>query len=85
VQLASGRDPARLPDQFRRLASRHREVFEGLNGFVAEEPDRARLLVGPFANARDAETFAEDLAAADIAASQWTSAPGQSVRKLPPQ
>nr|WP_294168196.1 SPOR domain-containing protein [uncultured Sphingomonas sp.] len=85
VQLASGPDPGRLPDQFRRLASRHRDVFEGLNGFVAEEPERARLLVGPFKSAEDAETFADDLASADISASQWTSAPGQAVRKLPAQ
>jgi hypothetical protein len=85
VQLASGGDPGSLPDQFRRLASRHREVFEGLNGFVAEEPDRARLLIGPFRSAADAETFAEDLASVDVDASQWTSAPGQAVRKLPAQ
>jgi Flp pilus assembly protein TadD len=85
VQLASGPDPGSLPDQFRRLASRHRDVFEGLNGFVAEEPDRARLLVGPFKSAADAETFAEDLASVDVNASQWTSAPGQAVRKLPAQ
>jgi tetratricopeptide (TPR) repeat protein len=85
VQLASGRDPGRLPDQFRRLATRHRDVFEGLNGFVAEEPDRARLLVGPFKSAADAETFADDLASVDVDASQWTSAPGQAVRKLPAQ
>jgi tetratricopeptide (TPR) repeat protein len=85
VQLASGRDPGSLPDQFRRLASRHRDVFEGLSGFVAEEPDRARLLVGPFKSAADAETFAEDLASVDVDASQWTSAPGQAVRKLPAQ
>ncbi|CAA9494200.1 MAG: hypothetical protein AVDCRST_MAG09-224 [uncultured Sphingomonas sp.] len=85
VQLASGRNPGSLPDQFRRLASRHRDVFEGLNGFVAEEPDRARLLVGPFKSAADAETFADDLASVDVDASQWTSAPGQSVRKLPAQ
>lgn len=85
VQLASGRDAARLPDQFRRLASRHRDVFDGLNGFVAEEPDRARLLIGPFKSADDARTFAEDLASVDIDASNWTSAPGQAVRKLAPQ
>jgi Flp pilus assembly protein TadD len=85
VQLASGSDPAKLPDQFRRLASRHKDVFEGISGYMAQEGSRVRLLVGPFRSSADARTFADDLVSVDVDAFQWTSAPGQSVRKLPPQ
>ena len=85
VQLASGKDAGQLPDQFRRLASRHRDIFEGLSGFVAEEPGKARLLIGPFKDAADARTFADDLASVDVDAFQWTSKPGQAVRKLASQ
>jgi hypothetical protein len=83
--LASGSDPAKLPDQFRRLASRHKDVFEGISGYMAQEGSRVRLLVGPFRSSADARTFADDLVSVDVDAFQWTSAPGQSVRKLPPQ
>lgn len=82
LQIGSGEDAARLPQEFRRLASRHRDAFEGLSGFVAEDGGRARLLIGPFRNAGEARTFADDLATLNIDASQWTSAPGQAVRKI---
>jgi Flp pilus assembly protein TadD len=85
VQLASSSDASRLPDQFRRLTSRHRDIFEGLPGYVAQDRDKARLLIGPFKDASDAKVFADDLASVQIDAFQWTSAPGQSVSKLTSQ
>jgi len=85
LQLASGSDPAALPAQFRRLKDRNRDLFNGIDGYLAQEPGRARLLIGPFRNAADARTFADDLGSVDIPASSWTNAPGQQVTKLPPQ
>jgi hypothetical protein len=64
------------------MKSRHRELFEGISGYVAEGPDRARLLIGPFKSSRDAEVFAEDLASVNVDAFSWTSPAGQAIRKL---
>jgi Flp pilus assembly protein TadD len=83
VQLASGANATALPDQFRRIKSRHKDVFEGLSGYVAESPDRARLLIGPFKNRSDANIFVEDLASINVNAFSWTSRPGDAIRKLP--
>ena len=83
VQLASGSNPDALPDQFRRMKSRHRELFEGISGYVAESSDRSRLLIGPFRSVTDANIFVEDLASVRVDAFSWTSPPGQMIRKLP--
>jgi len=83
VQLASGPNAAALPDQFRRMKSRHKEALKGLSGYVAEAPDRARLLIGPFKNRSDANIFVEDLESIDVSAFSWTSRPGDAIRKLP--
>ncbi len=83
VQLASGANPEALPDQFRRMKVRHRELFDGISGYVAETADRARLLIGPFKSVADANIFIEDLATVRVDAFSWTSPPGQMIRKLP--
>jgi Flp pilus assembly protein TadD len=83
VQLASGPNAAALPDQFRRMKSRHKDVFEGISGYVAEEPDRARLLIGPFKDRSDANIFVQDLESLNVSAFSWTSRPGDAIRKLP--
>ena len=83
MQLASGSNPDALPDQFRRLKNRNRELFEGISGYVAETPDRSRLLIGPFKSTSDADIFVEDLESVRVDAFSWTSPPGQLIRKLP--
>ncbi len=83
VQLASGPNADALPEQFRRMKSRNRELFNGISGYVAETAERARLLIGPFKNAADANIFVEDLESVRVNAFSWTSPPGQLVRKLP--
>ncbi len=85
LQLASGRDANALPDQYRRIRARGRDLFEGVSGYVVEEAERARLLIGPFRNAEDADIFADDLAALRLDAFRWTNPPGQIIRKLPPE
>src|SRR6185369_10046405 len=73
LQLASGSDAEALPQQFERIKSRHRDLFDGIPGFVARSGDRARLVIGPFRGPSDAETFAEDLQSVGIDASRWTN------------
>ncbi|MEO6581629.1 MAG: hypothetical protein ABIN68_02335, partial [Sphingomicrobium sp.] len=82
VQLASGSNANALPEQFRRIKGRNRDIFEGLSGYVAETPERSRLLIGPFKSASDANIVIEDLESVRVGAFSWTSPPGQAVRKL---
>ena len=65
------------------MKKRNSDLFEGISGYVVEEPGRARLLIGPFRNSEEANIFADDLASVRIDAFTWTSQPGQTIRKLP--
>lgn len=71
LQLASGSNAQDLPGRFERMKESNSDLFDGIPGFVAESGDKARLLIGPFKNASDADTFAQDLSAAHITAFQW--------------
>ncbi|MEO6225543.1 MAG: SPOR domain-containing protein [Sphingomicrobium sp.] len=71
LQLASGADRDALPRQFDRLKRGHSDLFDGIPAFLATGNDRARLVIGPFKDSRDAQTFAQDLSAVNIAAFQW--------------
>jgi hypothetical protein len=73
LQLASGPNAQALPDQFRRIKSRNRELFDGISGYVAKGADKSRLLIGPFRGPSDAETFASDLSSIGIDAFSWTN------------
>jgi Flp pilus assembly protein TadD len=82
VQLASGPNPAALPPLMRGIRSRSEDLLNGVSAYIAEEPGKARLLVGPFRNASDAEVFAEDLETLRVDAFRWISPEGQPIRKL---
>jgi Flp pilus assembly protein TadD len=82
LQLASGPSAEPFPEQFRRTKARSGELLNGIDGYVAEEQGRARLLVGPFRNVEDAKIFAEELASEGVRAFSWTSADGQPIRKI---
>jgi len=82
LQLASGPNPQALPDQFRRMKSRNKDLFDGISGYVAKGGDRARLVIGPFRGATDAETFAEDLQTAGIDAFSWTNSESDQIVPL---
>ena len=73
LQLASGSNADALPEQFRRLKSRHRSLFDGISGYVAKSGEKARLVIGPFRGSSDAEIFAEDLDSVGIDAFRWTN------------
>ena len=80
LQLASGPNPDALPDQFQRIKSRNREMFDGIKGYVAKGGDRARLLIGPFKSSADAETFAEGLES--VNAFRWTNSETDTIVPL---
>ena len=82
LQLASGRDAQALPEQFRRIKNRNRDLLEGISGYVVETAERSRLLIGPFKDKSDADLFADTLATERVSAFSWTSPAGQAVRKL---
>jgi hypothetical protein len=73
LQLASGQDVTALSNQFERLKSENRDLFEGITGYVAQSSDRARLIIGPFRGPSDASTFADDLHTIGVDAFRWTS------------
>ncbi len=83
LQLASGSNVAAMPDQFRRIKRSTRDLLDGIEGHVAEEDNRVRLLIGPFKDKADANIFAQDLDALNVNAFSWINRPGQPVRKLP--
>lgn len=82
LQLASGRNPDVLPGQFERLKQNHRDLFDGIPGYLATSGDRARLVIGPFKDAKDAETFAEDLQSVAVSAFQWRNSPTDRIVPL---
>jgi Flp pilus assembly protein TadD len=82
LQLASGSNAAALSSQFQQIKSKNSELFDGIPGYVAKSPDRARLVVGPFRSARDADTFAEDLQTVDVSAFKWSNSPADQIVPL---
>jgi hypothetical protein len=82
LQLASGPNAEALPSQFRRLKSRNRDLFDGISGYVAKSPGRARLVIGPFRGPSDAQTFAEDLKSVDIESFSWTNSESDQIVPL---
>jgi tetratricopeptide (TPR) repeat protein len=79
LQLASGPNAQALPDQFRRLKSRNRDLFNGISGYVAQGSDRARLLIGPFRGPSDAQIFSEDLQTVGIESFSWTNSESDQI------
>ena len=79
LQLASGPNAQALPEQFRRLKSRNRELFNGISGYVAQGGDHARLLIGPFRGPSDAQIFSEDLQTVGIESFSWTNSDSDQI------
>lgn len=82
LQLASGPNAKALPEQFRRLKSRNRDLFDGIGGYVAQSSDRARLVIGPFRGPNDAEIFQKDLETMGIDAFSWTNSDSDQIVPL---
>jgi Flp pilus assembly protein TadD len=73
LQLASASNSEGFDREFRRLASRDRELFDGITGYVAATGGRARLIIGPFHGSSDAQIFADNLKAVGINAFRWSN------------
>ena len=82
LQLASGSDAESLPGQFDRIKRRNETLFDGISGYVARTPDRARLLIGPFHSASDADTFAADLESVHVNAFKWKNSDSDMIVPL---
>ena len=82
VQLASGPNEAALANQYRQIAAKDPGTFQPLHPFVAQVDGRSKLLVGPFKNGEDSQTFVENIGDARIEGFGWVSAAGQVVRRL---
>ena len=82
VQIAGGIDRAALPREFARLRAKAPAQLGRRTAFTAPMRSTSRLLVGPFASAREAQDFVNQLAGHDVAAFAWTSAAGQEIERL---
>ncbi|MEP7131343.1 MAG: hypothetical protein ABI770_09465 [Sphingomicrobium sp.] len=82
LQLASGSDATAMPSQFERIRAKDRELFQGITGYVAKGADRARLVIGPFRSATDADTFAADLDTMNVNAFKWSNSPTDQIVPL---
>ncbi len=82
LQLASGSNAAALPGQFQRMRSQDHELFDGIPGYVAKSPDRARLVIGPFRSNDDADTFSADLETVHVTSFKWSNSESDQIVPL---
>jgi Flp pilus assembly protein TadD len=83
LQLASGPNADDLAGRFRRLKSKSPDLFDGIKPYIARSEDRARLLVGPFRGASDADIFTDDLKTIGIDAFRFTNSQTDRIAPLP--
>jgi hypothetical protein len=83
LQLASGSDVEAMSAQFRRLKTKSPDLFDGIKPYVARSADGARLVVGPFRGASDAEIFADDLESIGVSPLKWTNSQADRIAPLP--
>ena len=82
LQLASGTDADALPDQFKRIKLRNRDLMEGITGYLAKGPDRSRLVIGPFRGTVRRQIFAGTWRSVGIDASRWTNSESDKIVPL---
>jgi tetratricopeptide (TPR) repeat protein len=79
VQLATGRDRARLATDFRRISSDSKGMLKDSKAFLAAWGETNRLLTGPFKTDSAAQAFVTKLNAAGLKSFTFTSAEGEEV------
>jgi tetratricopeptide (TPR) repeat protein len=79
VQLATGRDRARLSTDFRRISGQSKGVLKDAKAFLADWGETNRLLTGPFRSDAAAQAFVTKLNDAGIKSFTFTSAEGEDV------
>jgi hypothetical protein len=82
VQVAGGANRATLPREFARLRTLAPRLLGGRTAYTTPLRATNRLLVGPFASAREAQAFVNQLAASNVPAFAWTSEAGQEIERL---
>ncbi len=83
VQIATLPERAALAREFARLRGRAAEALGRRAAYAAPYGrSSSRLLVGPFATAREAQEFVNRLAQSQVAAFAWTSDAGQEIERL---
>lgn len=82
LQLASGNDREAFKRQFHKMKTGHRRMFDGIQGYVAQNGERMRLLIGPFRNASDADTFASDLESVRVNTFKWRNSDSDLITPL---
>ncbi|HEX8572638.1 MAG TPA: SPOR domain-containing protein [Allosphingosinicella sp.] len=83
VQVAGGAQKAALPREYARLKTRAPKLLGARPAWTTPLNATNRLLVGPFAGAKEAQAFVNQLKAANLSGFAWTSAAGQKIEKLP--
>jgi tetratricopeptide (TPR) repeat protein len=83
VQIAGGANRSSMPREFARLRDQAPALLRGRTPYVTPANATNRLLVGPFANEREAQSFVNRLGQSDVPAFAWTSAAGQEIERLP--
>jgi Flp pilus assembly protein TadD len=83
VQVAGGAAKAALPGEYARLKAKAPKLLGARSAWTAPLNATNRLLVGPFASAKEAQAFVNQLKSQDLSGFAWTSAAGQKVEKLP--
>jgi Flp pilus assembly protein TadD len=82
VQLATGPNLSLLPREFARLRTKAPEQLGRRNAYTVPLRATNRLLVGPFASAREAQEFVNQLSRRSVSAFAWTSTAGQEIDRL---
>ncbi|HEU0134939.1 MAG TPA: SPOR domain-containing protein, partial [Allosphingosinicella sp.] len=83
VQIAVGSAKGALPREYARLKAKAPKLLGAHAAWTAPLNSTNRLLVGPFANAKEAQSFVNQLKTEDLDGFAWTSPAGQKVEKLP--
>ncbi|MBW8295014.1 MAG: SPOR domain-containing protein [Sphingopyxis sp.] len=79
VQIATGANPKALAFDYNRFAKRNAALFKGKSGGTADWGQTRRLLVGPFANRKAAQTWLDDYKKAEGDGFLFNSEAGEAV------
>ncbi|MEO7177320.1 MAG: SPOR domain-containing protein, partial [Allosphingosinicella sp.] len=83
VQIAGGAVKGALPREYARLKAKAPKVLGPHGAWSTPLNATNRLLVGPFAGAKEAQAFVNQLKSEKLSGFAWTSPAGQKVEKLP--
>ena len=83
VQIAGGANASSLPREFTRLKAKAPKLLASRSAWTVPANATNRLLVGPFASGREAQTFVNELIKQGVSGFAWTSTAGQKIERLP--